>query len=150
MKVICADRCNQNLNGKCYRNNLQHFIYPFIGCYDENTHTPPPYEGVQTPPLDGGLQQDKDKEEVKEEEEGEGSSFTLKKECNISNVTKEYKDRLKVKIENESRNLTYQDFIIGLGAKDYKYKNFWLAYLIWCKREEPRVKAEEKKVTRYV
>ena len=117
----------------------------YLGVYEENI-TPTvggTVGGLNTPCL---------QEEEKEEEKEEGSSFTftLKKECNISNVTKEYKDKLKVKIENEGRNLTYQDFIIGLGAKDYKYKNFWLAYLTWCKREEPRVKAEEKKVTRYV
>lgn len=75
-------------------------------------------------------------------------SFSLSRLYSYSNVTKEYKERLKAKIESENKGISYQDFVMQLGAKDYKYKDFWLAYQSWCRKIiKP---TEEVKVKRYV
>ena len=81
------------------------------------------------------------------------SDFSLGKSKRYSKVYDEYKKALEVfiiakvehnnKILEESganhRVLDYDDFIMGIEAKDYEYANFAIAYRNWNKRHIERV-----------
>jgi len=81
------------------------------------------------------------------------SDFSLGKTVRYSKVKEDYKEALKIYIEekvNENnlklenlnashRVLDYDDFIMGIEAKDYEYANFVIAYRNWNKRHIERV-----------
>ena len=71
----------------------------------------------------------------REEESMQPFSFFLSKETSFDKLSQTYKDELKAKIESENKGMSYQDFSDGLQMKAYKYKNFWLAYQNWCKKD---------------
>ena len=61
------------------------------------------------------------------------SDFSLTMETTYERTSQEYKDALKSFIDQSGLGLSYDDFIDGLIAKGYKYKNFALAYKNWNK-----------------
>lgn len=103
---------------------------PYLGIYDP----------LQIPSVGGRGQdqvkdqeQEKVKEKVKEKEE---FSFSLSRDTHFSNVSGDYKTKLKQKIESSGFKLSYEDFENSLLSKaSYKYKNFWLVYQKWAKNQ---------------
>lgn len=100
--------------------------------------------------------QEKEEEEVQEKEEEQNilnlptneltdKDFTLSKLTSYDNLSATYKEKLEeflnryiedleLKILNANGNkktLQYEDFILSLEAKGYKYKNFISAYKTW-------------------
>lgn len=72
---------------------------------------------------------DKKKEYISE------ADFSISKETSYDRLSAEYKEALKVFIEQMGLSLPYQDFVDALQAKSYKYKNFAIAYRNWCKKD---------------
>ena len=63
-------------------------------------------------------------------------NFSLSKQVQYSNLSEEYKTKLKAKcLLADGDIIRYEDFILQLEAKGYKYKNFYLAYLSWDKEK---------------
>ena len=63
-------------------------------------------------------------------------SFSLSKDTHFDNLSDEYKNALRIKIEALGMGLPYQAFVEALQAKaSYKYKNFLLAYKNWAKKD---------------
>ena len=61
-------------------------------------------------------------------------SFSLKKETAYSNLSEEYKHNLKAKCLLTDGNIDrYENFILSLEAKNYKYIDFSKAYMAWDK-----------------
>ena len=62
-------------------------------------------------------------------------SFSLSRETQFENLSKEYVTRLEEEIKSLNLGMSFEDFTMSLMAKGYKYKNFLLAYKTWCKRD---------------
>lgn len=130
------------------KNNSQ-----FMGVYKEYND---PLDGGGNDPLPEVQVQVQGKEEVQEEEKEQNilnlpvneltdKDFTLSKLTSYDNLSATYKEKLEeflnryiedleLKILNANGNkktLQYEDFILSLEAKGYKYKNFISAYKTW-------------------
>ena len=83
-------------------------------------------------------EKEKEKDNVKEKEkdkvEEKEFSFSLSRETSFDNLSLTYKERLKQEVDNLNLGMTFEDFVDALQLKNYKYKNFVLAYKNWCKK----------------
>ena len=78
------------------------------------------------------------KKEIKKDKERdiEPFSFSLSKDTHFDNLSKEYRNRLKIEIEALGMGLPYETFVEALQTKSsYKYKNFLLVYKNWAKKD---------------
>jgi len=62
-------------------------------------------------------------------------SFSLTKETSYQNLSTIYKENLYNEIIKLGEKIPYDNFILSLEAKGYKYKNFLSAYKHWCKKD---------------
>ena len=75
-------------------------------------------------------------EESVDAELDEPFSFSLSKDTHFDNLSKEYRNRLKIEIEALGMGLPYETFVEALQTKSsYKYKNFLLVYKNWAKKD---------------
>lgn len=123
------------------KNNSQ-----FMGVYKESND---PLDGEGNDPWQEEQEQEQEKGKVKEKEQIKEylseKDFTLSKLTSYDNLSATYKEKLEeflnryiedleLKILNANGNkktLQYEDFILSLEAKGYKYKNFISAYKTW-------------------
>jgi hypothetical protein len=110
-----------------------------------------PYDDVFNPltnPLDN-KQEGQEKEKEKEKEKGQvvvvkAFTFTLLKDTHFSKLSDEYISKLKDKIYNFNGALSFEDFEMALLSKSsYKYKDFWLTYQNWNKRENSKQQSKQ-------
>lgn len=103
-----------------------------------------PYDDLFNAPCQPPCQQEQEKEQVQVQQV---FSFTLKKLTSFENLSKEYKGKLKEYI-GACNGMTYQDFENTCIMKDYKYKNFKMAYDKWGKDKTHTnsIKAKNKDV----
>jgi len=115
----------KSINGYLESQKNEKVKVPFLGIYDPLQI---PSEGVHQ------QEQEKEQEKEKEKEEVKPFSFSLKKETQYSNLSEEYKTKLKSKCLLTDGNITrYENFILSLETKNYKYKDFSKAYMSWDK-----------------
>ena len=122
----------------------------FMGVYKESND---PLDGEGNDPWQEEQEQEQEQEQekgkVKEKEQIKEylseKDFTLSKLTSYDNLSATYKEKLEeflnryiedleLKILNANGNkktLQYEDFILSLEAKGYKYKNFISAYKTW-------------------
>lgn len=120
----------------------------FMGVYKESND---PLDGEGNDPWQEEQEQEQEQEKgkVKEKEQIKEylseKDFTLSKLTSYDNLSATYKEKLEeflnryiedleLKILNANGNkktLQYEDFILSLEAKGYKYKNFISAYKTW-------------------
>ena len=120
----------------------------FMGVYSETNGG---LDGVHNDPLqeEQEQEQEQEQEKVKEKEQSKEylseKDFTLSKLTSYDNLSTTYKEKLEeflsryiedleLKILNANGNkktLQYEDFILSLEAKGYRYKNFISAYKTW-------------------
>jgi hypothetical protein len=99
-------------------------------------------------PLDN-KQEGQEKEKEKEKEKGQvvvvkAFTFTLLKDTHFSKLSEEYISKLKDKIYNFNSSLSFEDFEMALlGKSSYKYKDFWLTYQNWNKRENTKQQSKQ-------
>ena len=58
-------------------------------------------------------------------------SFSLPSTKQLSNTSREYKEKLEAYISKSGKSMTYQEFYDACEMKGYKYKNFKLVYDKW-------------------
>ncbi len=115
---------------------------PFIGCYDDSfLPLQSPSEGIHKEVKEE--EEEKGKEEVKKE-----FSFTLNKLISFENLSTEYKRKLQEYI-NSCIGMSYLEFESSCIMKNYKYKNFKMAYDKWGK-DKTKVEAVQTKPKRFV
>ena len=122
---------------------------PFLGVYDTSFI---PNEGVRNTsfiPKSECKEQVQCKEECKEEDKDiivvPTFSFSLAKDTHFSKLSDEYISKLKDKIYNFNGALSFEDFEMALLSKSsYKYKDFWLTYQNWNKRENTKQQSKYK------
>lgn len=114
---------------------------PFIGCYDDSfLPLQTPSEGVHKEEEE----EEKGKEEVKEEvKEKLEFSFTLKKLFTFENLSLEYKGKLREYV-NSCTGISYEEFESSCIMKNYKYKNFKMAYDKWSKGNIKKEASQDK------
>jgi len=67
------------------------------------------------------------------------SDFSLSRDTHYDNLSKEYKEALRVFIESMGLSYPFDDFVNSLQAKaSYKYKNFVKTYRTWAKNHIPK------------
>lgn len=101
---------------------------PYLGCYDYDFI---PYKGGCEAPYEGGLQQDKEKGKEEGKVKGKKFSYNLGVKTSYSNLSSLYKQKLKEDIELFNGKLSYDNFVLQLESKGYKYANFLSAYKNW-------------------
>ena len=113
---------------------------PYLGVYDTSII---PDEGIQdTFKIPEAEVKEQVQGKVQGKEEGKGIivvptfTFTLSKDTHFSKLSEEYIFKLKDKIKSFNGLLSFIDFEMALLSKSsYKYKDFWLTYQNWNKRE---------------
>lgn len=97
------------------------------------------------------LDKDKDKDKDKDRDVDKDIiviptfSFSLAKDTHFSKLSDEYISKLKYKIYNFNGALSFEDFEMALLSKSsYKYKDFWLTYQNWNKRENTKQQSRYK------
>jgi hypothetical protein len=124
--------------------SVKHSILASVKGYCDKKNIP--YDDVfvsLTNPLTNPLtnkQEGQEKEKEKEKEQVvviKAFTFTLLKDTHFSKLSDEYISKLKDKIYNFNGALSFEDFEMALlGKSSYKYKDFWLTYQNWNKREK--------------
>lgn len=70
-------------------------------------------------------------------------SFSLTKETQYQNLSQEYKDKLFAFCLSYDGAENYEDFLLSLEAKGYKYKNFKSAYAKWNRQHKKEFRQVE-------
>ena len=95
-------------------------------------------------PKEKEKEKEKEKDKDKDKDKDKEQNFTLSRKISIDKTSKEYQTSLEEYIKNSGKPMTYQSFYDYCIFKDYKYKNFKLAYDNW-NREQVTIKEEIKK-----
>ena len=120
--------------------SILHHIQSTIDGYLVQARNSNMFIGAHIGGMIGGIKEEKEKEkekeEEKEEEEEKSFSFMLKKDISYESTSLKYKEKLKAKCLLIDGNLSrYEDFIMSLETKGYKYKDFSKAYKMWDKEK---------------
>ncbi len=75
--------------------------------------------------------------DISKKESEKNFSFTLKSKKSLENTSKEYQERLRAYIDTR-QGMSYEEFFNTCVMKDYKYKDFRLAYEAWARKDKPK------------
>ena len=85
-------------------------------------------------------------EEEEKEQLSKPFSFSLSKNIQLSNTSKEYLSKLEDYIKNNYKGMSYKDFFDSCELKGYKYKNYKMAYDKWNKGYKSKEQSSTKMV----
>lgn len=135
----------KSINGYLESQKNSKIKNPYLGIYDPiNTPSEGINKGIKTP-----NQQEKEKEEVKGEDKVKVSKksksfFNLEKPTSFDNLSSEYIEKLKEKIESNNENImierlkvnspltelyTFEDFSVRFLSNGMKKKDWWMTFI---------------------
>lgn len=135
----------KSINGYLESQKNSKIKNPYLGIYDPiKTPSEGIFKGIKTP-----YQQEKEKEEVKGEDKVKVSKksksfFNLEKPTSFDNLSSEYIEKLKEKIESNNENImierlkvnspltelyTFEDFSVRFLSNGMKKKDWWMTFI---------------------